>query len=88
MKILRGALLSNLTLTHFILDVGLGRPAGCMGKSLYKDFGDKVYGKAVKSLVAIYSLQRGDNTLLDVCDWLSKALGPLIDISGAAFFDL
>ena len=88
MKILRGALLSNLTLTHFILDAGLCRPARRVGTSLVKDSGDQVYGKAVKSLVAIYSRQCGDSALWDVCAWLSKALGPLIDISGAAFFDL
>lgn len=88
MKVLRGALLSNLTLAQFILDTGLVRPAGRMGTSLDKDPGDKVYGKAVKSLLAIYYLQRGNNGLLDVCYWLSKALGPLIDVSEEAYFDL
>ena len=89
MKILRGALLSNLILTHFILDVGLRWPAKRMGTPFDKDeSGDRVYGKAVKSLMATYYLQCRNNGLFDMCAWLAEALGPLIDISETAFFDL
>jgi len=83
-QVLRSAMNTNCTFTHYMLKIGAFKRPGAHTRAFANAF-DKVAADAFETLMAAYYFEQGFQA---VCTWVSNTLNPLIIVARKAYDEL